>query len=660
MGYRTSPVKNFLMPVIALVLSACVAPPETAFQVTDAFNPHHSIPPVTPPGTAASACYIDRFTQPAAAVTKKLDILFMTDSSSARDEDRMKVFEGIDAFIRELPSDVDFRIASMRPHQGNWAGRIYSKKRKGLAQVLRSDELSLAEIRAALKEDFRHVGSGGSTNGEKSGLYSMTRAMDDDRLAESRALGFFREDAALAVVFISGEKNEKHSAKGKDSSDLDDSCEAPKALVRDAPAHMLNGVVLTPEYEETITPTSVLSKLKDLQAGRPLVLTAVAESDAVSSAPGNSPCREGWLELVRIGNGIRIDIDDGSYHLGLGQVGQLTSVKFSLNNEFELTHLNVDSTTVSVKVDGEAVSATYIPEMNTVSIASLGGPLSTIDVGYCEPRPAPTPSPSADPSPDPSPEPSPVPSPSQTPLVAGVDALCQSGAFAPKSSLVVGITIDPAEGSVASIRSGLAALSIPTILYTDADIEAGKPNVDGVTVLLLARKVVVTAVTPGYVAGIRAYLSSGGSLFAEYDGAALLFGQYQGLNPSFVNHFTPSVGLFTGNVAGGGLLMPTSFSNAFIIDPIHPTTAGLPSTLVTGLRAAFAITNYPSEWLTAHMTFNASGSTGSIPSGTFPGLLSGRCGQGRIAILPMNHLSVISNTDVQTMVQNTMNWLIGQ
>jgi hypothetical protein len=245
-------------------------------------------------------------------------------------------------------------------------------------------------------------------------------------------------------------------------------------------------------------------------------------------------------------------------------------------------------------------------------------------------------------------------------LVAGVDALCQGGAFVPKSSLVVGITIDPAEGSITSIRNGLAALSIPTLLYTDADIANGKPNADGVTVLILSRKVVITSVTPAYVEGIRAYLRSGGSLLAEYDGAALLFSQYEGLNASFVSHFGPSVGLFAGNVAGGGLLMPSSFSNAFILDPRHPITVGLPSTLSTGLRAAFAVTGQQTEWLTTHATFNASGSTGSIPSGTFPGIMSARCGQGRLAILPMNHLSVLGNTDVQTLVRNTMNWLIGQ
>jgi hypothetical protein len=212
---------------------------------------------------------------------------------------------------------------------------------------------------------------------------------------------------------------------------------------------------------------------------------------------------------------------------------------------------------------------------------------------------------------------------------------------------------------VSTIRSSLSAIGIPTIQYTDAEIASGKPMVDGVTVLILSRKVVISGVDAAYIAGIRSYVASGGSLFAEYDGAALLFDQYDGLNVSFTGHFSPSVGLFAGNAAGGGLLLPLSFSAAFVVDTSHPMMLGVPTTLSTGLRAAFALSGYPTAWLSTLATFSASGSTGNIPAGTFPAVLAGRCGQGRVAILPMNHLSVISNPGITTLVQNAMTWLIG-
>jgi hypothetical protein len=243
--------------------------------------------------------------------------------------------------------------------------------------------------------------------------------------------------------------------------------------------------------------------------------------------------------------------------------------------------------------------------------------------------------------------------------VAGVDPICQAGEFAPKNSLVAGISIDPGEGSAPSIESGLAAIGIETTEYTDAEIAAGKPVTDGVTVLILSRKVVLAGVDSAYVDGVRSFVAQGGSLLAEYDGAALLFDRYEGLNVSFTGHFSPSIGLFSGNIAGGGLLLPLTFSSAFVIDSTHPIMLGVPTTLSTGLRAAFALSDYPSSWLSPLATFSASGSTGSIPAGTFPAVLAGRCGGGRVAILTMNHFSVISDPGVSTLVQNAVNWLIG-
>src|SRR5690606_27260810 len=139
--------------------------------------------------------------------------------------------------------------------------------------------------------------------------------------------------------------------------------------------------------------------------------------------------------------------------------------------------------------------------------------------------------------------------------------------------------------------------SAPTV-YTDAQIAAGDLVTDGVTILILSRKVVVSTITSAYVQGVRDFIASGGSLIAEYDGAALLFDSHEGVTPAFVGHFAPSVGLFEGEISGGGLLIPTSFSTAFAIDSSHPVWMGVPETLETGLRAAFAVANYPSSWLT--------------------------------------------------------------
>ncbi|MBS1962094.1 MAG: hypothetical protein JST04_07760 [Bdellovibrionales bacterium] len=651
---RQTGIPSGLTFAIFCLLAGCDASPQAAEDLNRAFTADLPDPVVVPAPEPSVGCYADRYTQPAADVTKKVDLLIMTDSSSSLDDERQKVSDGIDAFIRALPVDVDFRIATMLAHGGgsSWAGRIYSKYRTGAAKVLRSDTLTRDQIRSGLRDDLMHVVSDNGSDGGEIGTYSMTRAMDDDRLAESRGLGFFRDDAALAVIFISDENDicAMFPAGYTPVPDPQGSEARAKSLycTRTAPAHTANGVVITPSYTEHISAESVVRKLQDLQGGRPLVVSAIAYTDKVNYPHvGENEYGYGWLDMVELANGVKVEMTDASYDSGLNQIGALTAVKLSLNKEFALTHRGIDASTISAKVDGQPVTFTYIPELNQVSLDSLGSALSTVDLAYCDPRP------------EPSPSPSPAPSPTPT-GVAGVDNLCSSGAFVPKASLVAGISIDPAEGSSATILSGLGAMGITPIQYTDAEIAGGKPMADGVTVLVLSRKVVVSPVNAAYVAGIRSFVAGGGSLLAEYDGAAMLFDRYDGLNVSFTGHFSPSVGLFSGNVAGGGLLLPLSFSSAFVIDTGHPIMMGVPTTLSTGLRAAFAVTDYPSTWLAPLATFSASGSTGSIPAGTFPAVLAGRCGGGRVALFPMNHFSVLSNAGVATMVQNAFDWLIGQ
>lgn len=637
-GTRLRPSSTAFL--IFLLLSGCEATPAAKTDIDTAFDPGLGLPVIPASPSLGLGCFNDRYSQPKAIVTKKLDLLVLTDSSSSIDEYRPRIADGVDAFIRSIPSDVDYRVAVMVAHQGqsSHTGRLYSYSRKGSAKVLRSDSQTLAEIRTGLRSDLTHIRTNSSGHdGEQIMMLSLARSMDDDRLVEIREQGFYREDAALAVVIISDENDlcsDESSGKAHKKAQY---------CTRTAPAHVVGGVTISPSFLEKITPDYLLRKLQDFQAGRPLVLSAVAY-------PDDSDYTYGTLALVKLANGIRINMTDASYADGLGQVGTLASVKLNLQKEFQLTHQEFDPSTLIARVDGRTVEFSYISEMNQVSLEELGTAESTIDISYCKPAPLPSPSPSITPSPSPTPTPT---------GVVGVDAICQAGSFTPKSENV-GLSIDPAEGSSTSIRAGFAAMGIATTLYTDADVAAGKLLADGVTVLVLTRKVVMSATTIDYVSGVRAYLSSGGSLLAEYDGSALLFTQTNGLNISFTGHFTPSIGIFSGNVAGGGLLLPLSYSSMFIIDPTHAITLGLPTPVNSGARAAFAVSGYSSEWLTPLATFTASGMTGSIPAGTFPAVLVGRCGQGRVAAFTMNHFQALADTNVQTLVKNAVDWLLGR
>jgi hypothetical protein len=242
--------------------------------------------------------------------------------------------------------------------------------------------------------------------------------------------------------------------------------------------------------------------------------------------------------------------------------------------------------------------------------------------------------------------------------VPGVDSLCVDGEFVPKGVINVGLSINPNEGSLSTIVNGFTALGFPPIVYSNAEIASGKPITDGVTVLVIARVATLTNVNADYLEGVRSYIRNGGSIIGEYDGAALFFDHHFGSH-SVIPLLNPSLGLFEGDVTGGGALLPLVYSTLYVSDPTDPLMTGLPASFLLGARAAFAVAGFNDNWLHTAAVFNSSGASGTIPAGTWPAVVSGRCGKGRIALFTMNHLQVISLTPANRMFSNTLNWLVG-
>jgi hypothetical protein len=242
-------------------------------------------------------------------------------------------------------------------------------------------------------------------------------------------------------------------------------------------------------------------------------------------------------------------------------------------------------------------------------------------------------------------------------LVPGVDNLCAVGTFVPKPLIHVGLSVDTTDGSYSAIVTGFTNLGYPPTTYSDVEVASGQPALDGVTVLVLARKVLDAAVTQEYVDGVRAFIQQGGSILAELDGAALFFNTFVGVTPSIPN-FDPTFGIFTGQVAGGDAILPITNSTMFVSDPGDPLMAGMPSSMLLGTRSAYAISGFNNSWLHVSATFTATGS-GLVPAGTFPAVMSASCGSGRVALFTMNHLSVINRTPANVMFGNALMWLTG-
>ena len=362
-------------------------------------------PSVVPSPVAVADCSIDQFQQPAVTITQSLDILFVTDTSGSMVQEKSQIADGIDAFVRELPKDVDYQIAVMPAHgsRSPYMGRLWQYASVG--PVLSSKKQSITQIRSNLKFLMTHQPVDRFSDGGEEGLYSLTNALDTGHLTEARAKGFFRKTAALAVIFVADENDicAVYPAGIKPVADPD-GYEVP-AKKRDCAA---------------ISPTSLLSKLRVLQGTQPLVVGGILYNN-LKTIPhsGENELGYGYLDVINYAKGPVVDLASTNYVPGLAQIGAITSQKLTLNHEFVLTKIlkDIDVASIKIKVDGQLVSGEYSATKNLVRVENAGAAGSKVEVQYCEKIPAVTPSPVPSPTATPTPTPSPVPTVTPSPTV---------------------------------------------------------------------------------------------------------------------------------------------------------------------------------------------------------------------------------------------------
>ena len=315
-------------------------------------------------------CFSLTHIQPDAEITKKIDILFMVDSSGSLNAERESIGDGVDAFIAELPEDVDFNIGVMVGHIGSRTGslvRTYSNR----PFVLKSSELSLLEIRTILRTRMRYVPGETLSDGGEAGLYSLNQALNAERLTDSQNKGFFREEAALAVVFVADENDIcARYPEGVEPVEDPDNKEIPAFE----------------NYCQDVTAESVYQKLKAHQGERPLLVSGIIyNEESVFPQGGENEIGYGYTDIIEMGNGISIDLSGGRLHQGLSEIGSLATKKLQLVTEFKLTETDVLAESIQVEVDGQDVPFNYLAEVNEVHLTGHAGvERSEVYISYCK------------------------------------------------------------------------------------------------------------------------------------------------------------------------------------------------------------------------------------------------------------------------------------
>lgn len=316
-------------------------------------------------------CYSQELRQPQAEVVGKIDILFISDTSSSLDEERVSIAAEMNAFVEELPRTVNYHIGVMAAHGSvsKHTGRLFQTGSN--PAVLKSSEMSIADISKALVDNINNIPMDYYSDGGEEGLYSLSKALDDSNLATSRTLDFFRPDAALAVVFI---------------ADENDICYRYPASITPAP----DGDKLeAPAFDRdcaNIFPETVYDKVKLYMQGRPLVLSGILYNNATTMGVrgGEDEIGYGYLDLIKLNKGLSVDLAVADYHKGLKDIGALATKRIKLISEVKLKYnQNIDPASLTASIDGKKVPAQIIDGIIQLG-DELGMSNSLVQFNYCE------------------------------------------------------------------------------------------------------------------------------------------------------------------------------------------------------------------------------------------------------------------------------------
>ena len=305
------------------------------------------------------------FKQPKWEPGKKVDILFVVDTSSSLDQERQAIADGLDQFIINLPANADYNIGVLLAHGSGsaWTGKLYQKGTEPV--VLKSANHPLADIRTNLKSKLSSPAGHAASDGGEAGLFAMTEMLTLSNRQAAQAEGMFRTDAALAVVFV---------------SDENDICASYPAGVTPVPDDA--GLNENKTYAKDCVPNSISAgntykKLKDLKANEPLIVGAIIYTgESPVPVGGENEIGYGYTDIVKLAGSAGLDVDmAGNIANGLADIGKVTSTQIAMKTSFIMKHdvlynchEQIDPNSVSLSVDNKSVPFNWLPDTCEVQI----------------------------------------------------------------------------------------------------------------------------------------------------------------------------------------------------------------------------------------------------------------------------------------------------
>jgi hypothetical protein len=311
-------------------------------------------------------CYTDIFKQPDSQ-TNSVDLLFVVDSSGSLLDERQKIVNGIQNYINNLPETADVNIAVMLAHGSTSAlsGKLFKAAAEPI--VLKSSELTNTQIKNFLATKMNQVVEDLDSDGGEEGMFSLFRGITTPSLLQaSKDAGFFRTEAALSVVFVADENDICAVYPVGVTPVVDTDGREEPARIRDC---------------EGLTAQGLTNQLKNLKGTKPLSVSGIIYAEQPVPAGGENEIGYGYTDMIALNAGIAIDIDKDVIETELGGIAEINAQQMMVQNEFTLSHTNIDEATLQVTVNDQNVP--YILDGNTVIITQTVQAGSSVRISYC-------------------------------------------------------------------------------------------------------------------------------------------------------------------------------------------------------------------------------------------------------------------------------------
>ena len=389
---RESFLKFLLTAVVLFSFSACQSP---GLQPVPSSPPPRVGPGLSPdplepePSDPDAACVIDTFRQqedPSEPI-RKVDILFVMDTSGSMLDDWRRVAHNISGLTNVLDPDVHIRMGVLLGHVGPWRGKLFSGKSESGRQhprVFDTTTMSTEEISQGLFDTFeagigfvkRDAGSGETT------FYSLYSAITE-KLSHNKALGFFRDDAALSVVFMS------------DEHEIGSFFPVQSGVPRRCDETFEEGVKSQYYDRLGLTAGSLAGVLQSMKGVLPVSAHAfvnITLEDLFKNNDRNAECLYdslgyGYFDIVSATEGVLYSLQDDRSE-GMERIGIAVSRDLQLAHRFKLSRSSsqVDADTIEAKVDSVIVNHRYNSGNSTVFLANAGRAGSLIEIKHCKPE----------------------------------------------------------------------------------------------------------------------------------------------------------------------------------------------------------------------------------------------------------------------------------